>query len=172
MKDRIDALKVALDNELKERDFYRSQAARTSNSLGRAMFEQIAAEEDEHYQRILALHKTWSEGGTWPETVPLQVGDTKLPATLKNFLAQAKAAAAGDADDLAALREAIAFEEHGASFYARLRDQVTDPREQAFFNLLAKIEEEHYRSLKETLEFLSDPASWFRMKERGGLDGA
>lgn len=70
------------------------------------------------------------------------------------------------------MRQAIAFEEEGAKFYAALRDQVTDTRERAFFNLLAEIEHEHYLSLKETEEYLTDPAAWFRMKERGGLDGA
>ena len=45
-------------------------------------------------------------------------------------------------------------------------------KEKAFFNLLADIEHEHYVSLKDTQEYLTDPAGWFRRKDRGGLDGA
>ena len=71
-----------------------------------------------------------------------------------------------------ALETAIDSEGEGATYYARLRDNVTDPREKAFFELLANIEHEHYVSLKDTEEYLRDPAAWFRRKERSGLDGA
>ena len=85
---------------------------------------------------------------------------------------KAPKAAKGDADDLKAIRVAIEFEAKGAEYYARLRDQVRDPKEKAFFNLLADIEHEHYVSLKDTEEYMTDPLSWFRKKESGGLDGA
>ena len=78
----------------------------------------------------------------------------------------------GDADDLAAVRKAIDFEEKGAAFYRRLRDQLTNPQEKAFFDLLASIEHEHYLSLKDTEEYLVDPVSWFRKREGTSLDGA
>jgi rubrerythrin len=45
MKERLDALQVALTNEMREREFYLKNAARTSNPAGKAMFQQIAAEE-------------------------------------------------------------------------------------------------------------------------------
>jgi rubrerythrin len=73
---------------------------------------------------------------------------------------------------LKAIRVAIEFEGKGAEYYANLRDQVTDPKEKAFFNLLANIEHEHYVSLKDTEQYMIDPATWFREKEEGGLDGA
>jgi len=78
----------------------------------------------------------------------------------------------GDDDDRKALQTAIEFEAKGASFYARLRDQVSDPQEKAFFDLLASIEQEHYSSLKDTEQFLTNPAAWYQEKERSGLDGA
>ena len=51
-------------------------------------------------------------------------------------------------DDLNAVRTAIEFEAKGAKYYAELRDAVSDPKEKDFFDLLAKIENEHYLSLK------------------------
>jgi hypothetical protein len=53
-----------------------------------------------------------------------------------------------------------------------LRDDCTDSVEKAFFNLLANIEHEHYISLKDTQELMTDPVSWYQIKERTGLDGA
>jgi rubrerythrin len=78
----------------------------------------------------------------------------------------------GDDDDLEAVRTAIDFEAKGAKFYAELRDGVADPNEKGFFDLLARIENEHYLSLKDTEEFLTDPASWYRKVEHHGFDGA
>ena len=172
MKDRLNALDVALKNEMREHEFYLKNAARTKNPVGKIMFQQIAVEELEHYERLKQLHESWSKDKKWPDTVPLKVKETIVKDILKDFIKKAANAPAGDADDLKALEEAIDFEGQGATYYARLRDNVTEPKEKAFFELLANIEHEHYVSLKDTEEYLKDPASWFRKAERSGLDGA
>ncbi len=172
MKDRLNALEVALNNELREHEFYRKNAERTSNPVGKAMFLQIAAEELEHHERLKQLHEQWAKENKWPETIPLQVKETKVRDVLKDVVREAGKAPTWDADDRKALETAIDFEGEGATYYARLRDNVTDPREKAFFELLANIEHEHYVSLKDTEEYLRDPAAWYRRKERSGLDGA
>jgi len=172
MKDRLNALDVALNNEMREHEFYLKNAERTKNPVGRAMFLQIAAEELEHYERLKQLHESWSKDKKWPDTVPLKVKETIVKDILKDVVKKAANAPAGDADDLEALAEAIDFEGQGATYYARLRDNVTEPKEKAFFELLANIEHEHYVSLKDTEEYMKDPVSWYRKAERSGLDGA
>jgi rubrerythrin len=172
MKERLNALQVALNNEMKEHKFYLKNAERTKNPVGKAMFEQIGGEELEHYERLKQLHANWEKDKKWPETVPLKVKDTAVKNVLKDAAQKAPKTIKGDADDLKAIRVAIEFEGKGAEYYANLREQVSDPKEKAFFNLLANIEHEHYVSLKETEEYLTDPVSWFRKKERAGLDGA
>ena len=172
MKERLSALQVALNNEKKEHDFYLKNAERTKNPVGKAMFQQIAGEELEHYERLKQISENWEKQKKWPETVPLKVKETVVKKVLKEAAQKAPKTAKGDADDLKAIRVAIEFEAKGAEYYARLRDNVSDPKEKAFFNLLADIEHEHYVSLKETEEYLTDPVSWFRMKESSGLDGA
>jgi len=172
MKERLSALQVALNNEKKEHDFYLKNAERTKNPVGKAMFQQIAGEELEHYERLKQISENWEKQKKWPETVPLKVKETVVKKVLKEAAQKAPKTAKGDADDLKAIRVAIEFEAKGAEYYANLRDKVSDPKEKAFFNLLADIEHEHYVSLKETEEYLTDPVSWFRMKESSGLDGA
>lgn len=171
MEKRLDTLKVALGNEMREHEFYKKNAERTKNPVGKAMFEQIASEELEHYERLKQLHENWEKEKKWPETVPLKVKDTPVRNVLKEAAQKASKTAKGDADDLKAIQVAIEFEGKGAEYYAKLRDQVSDPNEKAFFNLLANIEHEHYVSLKDTEEFLTDPASWFRKTESSRLDG-
>jgi rubrerythrin len=173
MEPRLNALEIALKNEMNEHHFYRKNAERTANTVGKAMFEQIAAEELEHYERLKQLAENWQKDKKWPETVPLKVKDTAVRSVFgRSAQASGKTVAPGDADDLKAVRTAIEFEAKGAAFYAKLRDQSTDPKEKAFFGLMANIEHEHFASLKDTEEFFIDPGAWYHKAESSSLDGA
>jgi rubrerythrin len=169
---RMNALEIALGNEKREREFYLKHAQRTRNQVGKAMFQQIADEELEHYDRLMELHERWEKKEKWTETVPLRVKDTIVKDVLKDMVAKVDEAPEKDDDDLQAIRTALEFEAKGAAHYARLRDDVTDPKEKEFFGLLSRIENEHYLSLKDTEEYLTDPASWYTKAEHHGLDGA
>ena len=171
-KDRQNALEVALNNETREREFYLKHAKRTKNPLGKKMFQQIGDDELEHYQRLKELHQKWSKQEKWPETVPLKVKDTIVKDILLEFVKKVNETAKGDSDDLEAVRTALDFEAKGAKFYAELRDSVSNPKEKEFFDLLSKMEHEHYLSLKDTEEYFIDPASWYRKAEHHTLDGA
>lgn len=170
-KGRLDALQVALTNEMREREFYLKHAQRTKNPVGKSMFQQIGDEELEHYERLKQLHAEWTKTGNWPESLPLVVSNTVIKDVLLGVLKSVDTDAEKDADDLEAVKTAIDFEEKGTKYYADLRDQVTDQKEKAFFDLLSKIEREHYLSLKEAEEYLIDPMSWFRKTERLNVDG-
>ena len=170
-QERLNALDVALNNEMREREFYLNNARRTKNEVGRAMFQQIADEELEHYERLKQLHETWEKSETWPETVPLKVEDTIVKDVLVDMVKKTEKMPIKDDDDLKAIRTAIDFEAKGEAYYAEIRDNVKDPREKEFFGLLSRIEHEHYLSLKDTEEYLTNPASWYVKAERHGLDG-
>lgn len=170
-KERLNALEVALNNEMRERAFYLNHAARTKNPVGKAMFAQIADEELEHHERLQELHKRWEKKEKWPETLPLKVQGTLIKNIVPDAVGKAGKQPQADADDLEAIRTAIAFEAKGAKSYAEIRDHVTDPKEKQFFSLLSEIENEHYLSLKDAEEFLTDPESWYRKKEHHVLDG-
>jgi len=170
-KERLNALEVALNNEMREREFYLKNAKRSKNALGKAMFQQIADDELEHYERLKQLHEKWNKQEKWPGTVPLKVKDTIVKDILVDFLKKVDKTAKSDADDLQAVRTAIDFEAKGAKYYAQLRDDVSDPKEKQFFDLLSRIENEHYLSLKDTEEYLTDPTSWYRKMEHHTFDG-
>lgn len=170
-KNRLNALEVALNNEKREREFYLKHANRTKNSLGKRMFQQIGDDELEHYERLKQLHQKWTKQEKWPETVPLLVKDTIVKDVLLEFIAKVDQTARPDSDDLEAVRTAIDFEAKGSKFYAELRDSVSNPKEKQFFDLLSRMENEHYVSLKDTEEYFIDPASWYRKVEHHTLDG-
>ncbi len=169
-KERLNALEVALNNEMREREFYYKNASRTKNPLGKKMFQQIGDDELEHYERLKQLHQKWAKQEKWPETVPLKVKDTLVKDILVEFFKKVDETK-GDSDDLEAVRTALDFEAKGAKFYTELRDSVSNPKEREFFDLLSKMENEHYLSLKDTEEYFVDPVSWYRKAEHHTLDG-
>jgi len=166
------ALEIALDNESRERDFYLKHAERTQNSLGKSMFASIASDEDEHYNRILNLHKRLIQEGKWPETVPIEVKGTEVKKVIQKVVEAVDATAQADRDDKEAVKIAIDFETKGEKFYGDLAKSVENPMEKQFYEFLASIEREHRLSLQDTLEYFQDPAGWFRVKERHHIDGA
>jgi len=171
-RERLNALEMALHNEMDEREFYLKHAQRTTNPVGKVMFARIADEELEHYQRLKELYAAWKKTEKWPETVPLTVKRVNIKSIIKDTINQIDEAAQSSDDDLKAIEIASDFEARGSEVYAELRDAVEDPKEKAFFDLLSRIEREHYLSLKDAEQYLKDPESWFAGKERHGLDGA
>jgi rubrerythrin len=159
--ERLNALEVALNNELREHDFYLKNAERSSNRVGKALFHQLAKEEMEHHELLKKLHEIWAKNEKWPETVPLKVKETLVTDILDTVAREKEDQADQDDDDLAAIRIAIEFEAEGEAFYAKLRDASTDPKEKEFFAMMSKMEHEHYASLKDTEEFLIDPDAWY-----------
>ena len=170
-KERMDALEVALNNEMRERAFYHNHATRTKNPVGKAMFQKLGDEELEHYERLKALRETWDKQERWPETVPLKVQKTVVQAVLLKAVKDVAKTAEADADDMEAIKTALEFEANGEKHYADLAEAVRDPKEKEFFTLLSRMEREHYLSLKDTEEYLLDPEGWHTMSEHHGLDG-
>ena len=168
--ERIKALEVALANESRERDFYLRHKERTTNHVGQLMFASIAADEAEHYQRILELHKRLEKEGKWPESVPLKVKGTEVKTVIQKMAEEADTSAKGDRDDLEAVRIAIEFETKGELFYKNLAKEVDNPVEKKFYEFLSSIEREHRLSLQDTYEYFQDPAGWYQVKEHHHLD--
>ena len=171
-QERIKALEIALNNEARERDFYLKHSKRTTHNLGKMMFATIASDEDEHYQRILGLHKRLIQEGKWPETVPIEVKGTEVKKVIQKVVDAVNATAQADRNDVEAVKIAIDFETQGEKFYGDLAKSVENPMEKNFYEFLASIEREHRLSLQDTLEYFEDPAGWFRVKERHHIDGA
>jgi rubrerythrin len=172
MNKRMNALKFALENEQKEREFYLANARRTKNLAGKNMFKQIADEEKEHYEILKKLHDKWEEKKNWPETVPLKVRKSLAGSILISMAGKKSARFKGNEDDLKAVRTSIDFEARGMALYTKLGEESTDPREKEFFNLIASVERQHFLSLCDTELFLTDPATWYQNMEKPMLDGA
>ncbi len=168
---KLEALKLALTNEEKERDFYLAHAKRTKDVLGRQMFESIAADENEHYKRLVELHTKLEERNKWPDGFSIEI-PTRVTEALGRLVKEATDSPESDDDDIAAVKAAIDFEHKGENFYEKLAAEAKDKAEKRFFTLLASMEREHRLSLEDTLEYFTDPQEWMERKGGRHLDGA
>ncbi len=171
-KEKLDALKLALTNELKEKEFYLKHAERTSNALGKEMFLSIAGDEDEHYSRLIELYSKLEERETWPEDFSTDISSSKVSDILSKVIDDAMKAEEVDVEDEKAVEVAIAFEGEAEKFYSGLAEKADNEKEKKFFELLSSMEREHRLSLQDTLDYFKDPQGWLERKGGRHLDGA
>jgi len=164
--EKMQALELALMNEKKEKEFYLMHAGRTNDPLGRAMFNSIAGEEGEHYNRLLELHGKMEERERWPDDFSVDISASKVREILDGVIGAAASPAGGDEEDVEAVKIAIAFESKGEKFYDKMAAGAGNDRERHFFSLLASMERDHRLSLEDTLAYFEDPKGWLQMKGR------
>jgi rubrerythrin len=167
----LKAIEVALENEIQERNFYLKHGRMTKNPVGKEMFQRIAEDENEHYERLQKIHRELSSNGTWPETVSASIQGTNVMGILHTMKKTFSAIPPSDRDDIEAVRIAIDFEIKGYTFYSSLAYNAATDGEKNFFRMLASMEREHSQSLKETLQYFEDPAIWFAEREKPAIEG-
>ena len=171
MESKMKAIEIALENELKERDFYLAQSEKTKDPVGKKMFAAIAADEDEHYEKLKNIHKEMEAKGKWPTDVSVIIQDTDVRKVLQDLPKLANKTSDATSDDKAAIKIAIDFEKEAHKFYTELKNKATDSQEKSFFGHLAQIEWEHVQSLEDTLLYFEDPETWYEQQEKPLLDG-
>lgn len=165
VRDRLSAIEFAIDNEVREREFYLKNARAATNLVVRATFEMLADEELEHIERLKELHLALAQGGSWPEGLSLSIRTSRLSSVLADFAKTHKEIFGDESAILEAIQRSIESEAESAKFYLRLRDSVESPTEREFFGCLAEVEMDHCRALKNTEQFINDPEVWRRLKE-------
>jgi len=171
-EEKLEALKIALANEQKEKEFYLEHAGKTKNQLGREMFLSIAKDEDEHYSRLLELYNKLEERESWPEDFSVDISGSKGSEIISRVIEGVSSAGESDAEDEKAVETAIEFESKAESFYSSLAEKAENEKEKKFFELLSSMEREHRMSLQDTLDYFKDPQGWLERKGGRHLDGA
>lgn len=161
----MSAVDTAVKMEADAVAFYTECAAKTSHPFGKKMFLSIA--EDEQYHIACALQILDGKAMAAAATSPKQ--DIKsVYEQSKDSLMQRVAATS---DELEALKIGMKMEKEGAEFYKKSAAEAKTPAEKAFFECLAKDEEEHYAIFLETFSFLSDTGNWFMWDEHSIVEG-
>lgn len=166
-------LDKALEMEKKGKEFYEKAAAGCQNEIGREVFQTLRRDEDVHIGRIVEICKVLSHDGAWSaewKAHGFSHGD--LTAFFTELAHKHHAQTTADAGDLAALEIGIDFELGSVAFYERALAVSEDTIESDFIGKMIVEEKSHHTILEDAKLYLTDPSSWFREHERGGLDGA
>lgn len=167
-------LKTALAMEEKGYKFY-TQTARTSkNQLVQKVFDTLAKDEIFHIQ---AIKKFYNQ--TLQPLVKINIQDIlkqKAKGTDKNKIfglavKKLEKKILLTKDDSQAYKFALDFETKGYEFYHKALSAAKEDSARKLLTFLAKQENEHYRFLQETYEYLAHPDFWFIKEEKPIYEG-
>lgn len=160
-----------------ERDgynFYMLAAARAFNKRGRAMFLDLASQEKDHLRLLLAEYRALEEGQGWlpheeamQADFPLDPAGPDLPGEepaepLPVFTPDREISLEGD---IAALEFGLETEQISRELYAQAAQETDDPSARKAYEFLTSQEEQHYRLLQNTLEYLTQNQTWWDSDE-------
>jgi rubrerythrin len=166
-------LAKALEMEEKGKNFYDNAVSTCKNDLGREIFSMLGDDELVHIDRIKSIYSSLEGGAAWSDewkSKKLSQGD--LNPFFRELAEKHGKDIMADTDDISALDVGIDFELNSVRFYEENQAVAEDDREREFIEEMIAEEKNHHRLLVDMRLYLTDPASWFREQERGGLDGA
>jgi len=160
-----------------ERDgynFYTTVAERASDKRGKAMFLDLAAQESDHLRLLLAEYRALEKGQDWlayeeamQAEFPLNPAAPDLPGEEPPepspvFTPDREVSLAGD---IAALEFGLETERISQELYAQAAQAATDPHARQAYGFLTSQEEQHYRLLQNTHEYLTQNQTWWDSDE-------
>ena len=163
-----EALEKAIAMEEEGKKFYQDAAVKAESELAQHIFEELAREEDRHAEKIREIFNRLTSGGRVEKWIVSVNEPGRLDRVFESSLAEEAGASAGD---LEALKFALSLEEKSITHYETLAGQSADSQEKRFYLALSYEERGHYLGILDSIEYLTDPGSWFRLKEGAMADG-
>ena len=149
----IDVLAEALKLEQDGRDFYEKMAGRVQDADGRAMFQQLAADELDHYAYIKRQYEVLRAGGGWaviPEMdLVASIDAVSLVFPPEQKLLKELPAEPSEED---ALLFGLGIEDKSFKLYHTSAERADDPEAKKLFNQLAGAERRHFEILMQRYE--------------------
>jgi len=159
-------LETARQTEKDGMKFYEEAAAKTANPLAIRMFESLAEAEEKHLALIESLaageFRVVPYNGEFPETVRNVFAD--MPESLR-------AKAVSNPGDIETLGLAVEMEDKSLAFYRAWAGKAAAPEARKLCERLAAEEEDHWKILTSTVEYLENTGNWFMVQESWTFDG-
>ena len=156
--DLLEAIEIAMEAEKKANEFYLDAYEKVTNEKGKDLLKQLAAFEQNHYNKLNELKSSLKENGEFieyegTEFKPFQrKGDAEISAKIEP-----------DKEDvLNILSLAIDAETKAYEHYMKMAEHTTDTRGKDMFKKLADEETLHRRILSDEFYMLSNKGGiWF-----------
>ena len=171
----LESLNTAIQTEKDGQAFYHEASQQATNPLAKSVFETLADEELTHIEIIEAFYDSLKETGTGQELEGL-IKDKPQPMTrLRNVFQKARRlmdeTVKADAGSLEAYEAAMKLEQAAYDMYQLLIGDTADDMAKKLYQFMLEQENEHYAFLKETHDYLENPADWFAQEERPHFEG-
>ncbi|HUS59653.1 MAG TPA: ferritin family protein [Planctomycetota bacterium] len=167
------AADVAIKMEQDSIAFYGEAALKSSNTLGRLMFESLVNDELRHLECLRSLIRSVLADDSADSLFPPRGHSFK--STVSTAFSKARseidARVPADASDLKAISIAIDLEKEGYRFYARAASNAASEQARSVYAALQLEEQEHLTFLQNTYDYLENSGDWFLWEEQGLLDG-
>jgi rubrerythrin len=165
------ALQMALQMETEGKEFYHMSGELSSNPLARQLFQQLAEQEDVHYARVLEIYNALTGKLGWPERETVPLNDKSIRHVFREAIESLGEDTSAAFGEMEAMKTAMQMEDRSYSFYRSRGEEAASPAEKSFYQALTAEERDHYLTLVDSYEYLSDPQGWFTRTEHWGLDG-
>lgn len=165
----MESLKLTIKTEEDGRAMYLEAASKVSNPLAVSTFNQLAKEELLHITIIKEFYNDLTTGGKgeisdrMEEAMNYNLRMKTIFEAAKNRMDETVST---DPDVFQAYKTALKFEEDGAKMYEKLAEKTDNPLAKKLYNFMNIQENEHYRLLAETLNYLENPHQWFIEQEK------
>jgi rubrerythrin len=168
----MDMLSAALDMEEKGKAFYEKAVTTCRNPQCKEIFSALMKDEVVHNGRIKQIHNTLTSKKCWTrDWESIKAPSNDLGMLFKSLAVRERGKIKAETTDLEAVDIGLDLESTSIKFYQEHRAKTTDPIEAAFLDQMILEEKGHWKALKDTRYYLTDPQGWFMEKERAGLDG-
>jgi rubrerythrin len=166
-------LAAALEMEEKGEQYYRKAAKGSKNELGKKVFSMLALDEVVHLERIRKIYAALETDQAWSASwTKLPIRHLNLGGVFQTLAKKYGPEITTKSSDLKALEIGLTFEAKSVKFYLARLQKAADKIEKDFLTHMVEEERGHHQALSDMKLYLEDPSSWFREKEKGGLDGA
>ncbi len=151
--------------------FFLAREKSSPSVVERNVFASLAKDEAGHKAYLVAMRDKLSEGMDPEELKADDDHHAKAREIFAAALEEAEEEEPLAEEELDVLRGALKVEQRGYKMYKDGAASVNSPQAKAIFEELAHQEQEHYRLLKNTLDYLSDPEGFAAFDEGAMLDG-
>ena len=162
---------TAIQMEIDGKEYYQQMSQRSTNQLGRELFQSLAAEEDIHRQKFEELYEVIRSKKAWPKTDFQPDRGKRLRTLFSKSVQETGSNLEATATEIDAVKVAMDMENKTFDFYDSQSQNATHDAEREFYESLAAEERGHHLILIDYYEYLKNPASWFVSKEHPSLNG-
>jgi rubrerythrin len=159
------AIQTAIQMEKDGHAFYTKAAAQTNNTLGRTVFESLAADELVHLETFQKIFQGKIDAVEWDTLVQSNSKYTNLTIYPKDL--KTVEGTNPNSNELDALRMGMDSEKEAIDYYTTIVNGTSDDEVKEILTEIINQEKNHYRLLQQEFSHLSVTGLWYDPDPRG-----